>query len=463
MMRLFTTLLLALLAAPASAGTVYIDTGGATTNSGSTDGNTAPLSGTGDAVVTGTTVQLTIPTDLSGVVITAGATQSSIYIAQATNTSQKIFWITGKDDGLDQVTVSVAPTGVTASNWAIGGRMVFTLANFSAALRGGDTVIFNNSPAAQSATLITTAVAGDNTGSYIKWIGKTGVRPVLNATSTNAAISSTGHPFNWFENLELDQDGATGSGINLAGQNLVAYNLKIVDAGSSGGILSGAQTNHRIVNCDISGSAGAGIADSSSAAGLFISGNYIHDNTTDGITLSAAPIVTIQNNIIDSNAGHGIYMSGAVTANTNSSVITGNTIYGNGDSGLEVTDIDNPVNITNNIFVNNGNAAGEYNVEFVSGSAEIAGVHGWNIFYENGAGDNLLNLTANATESTADPLLNSPAAGDFTLQTSSPALDVGFPGQLLGATGQGYRDIGAQEKQQSAGGAAAGGFIIGGN
>jgi len=74
-------------------GTIYVDTGGAATNSGSTDQNTANLSGTGDATVSGSVVQLTAGTDLSGVVTTAGATQSSIYLAQATNTNQKIFWI----------------------------------------------------------------------------------------------------------------------------------------------------------------------------------------------------------------------------------------------------------------------------------------------------------------------------------------------------------------------------------
>src|SRR3972149_3391606 len=103
-------------------GIIYFETNGALTNSGSTDTAAATLSGTGDATVAGSVIQLTAGTDLSSVVTTAGETQSSIYLAQATNTNQKIFWITAKDDGLDQVTVSVAPTGVTGSDWKIGGQ-----------------------------------------------------------------------------------------------------------------------------------------------------------------------------------------------------------------------------------------------------------------------------------------------------------------------------------------------------
>ena len=71
----------------------------------------------------------------------------------------------------------------------------------------------------------------------------------------------------------------------------------------------------------------------------------------------------------------------------------------------------------NNIFVNDGTHA---NVIWDAGTAELVGGHYYNVFYASG-GTNLTGLTANSTELTTDPLLNNPAGGDFSLQSTSPA------------------------------------------
>lgn len=456
---------LAAFLSPAKAGTLYIDTGGAATNSCSRDVNAAALTGTGDGVVTGSTVQLTIGTNLSSVDATPGsATQDTIYLAQATNTNTKVFWITAKDDGLDQVTVSVAPTGITASNWAIGGRCVLTNASQEAALRAGDTAIFNNSPAGQAGALWTFRASGDSTSGFAKIVGKTGVRPVLNATSTNAAVIFNTLNNLWVENFEIDQDGATGSGITLSGNNNVVFNVKVSDAGSGGGISGGGYG--KIMNSEITGSAGDGLALTGSAQ--VISGCYVHDNAGDGLEYSGtfnATGISVENSVFDTNAGRGILFSGSVTVYTNAMSLSGLTVYGNGNSGLEVADADMSIVLRNSIFDTNGDAAGEYNVEWTAGTAELLSFHAYNDFYQGGgSAGNVLNLTVNAqvsaSEITTNPLLTSPAAGDFTLQSTSPAIALGYPGQLLGATGLGYLDLGAQ--QRPAVSTTGGGGIIGG-
>ena len=445
-------------------GTIYVDTGGAATNSGSTDQNTANLSGTGDATVSGSVVQLTAGTDLSGVVTTAGATQSSIYLAQATNTNQKIFWITAKDDALDQVTVSVAPTGITGSNWAIGGRFVWTAASIEAAVRAGDTIILNNSPASAAADWITTRVAGDSTSGYITLKGKSGVRPVVTVTNTLQCIEAGAFVLWKFENVELAQQGASGNVVttNGAAAGLLFYNVKVSDGGSYGLSLSGG--GNRTVACEVTGVT-LGIAQGNSTSSAHV-GNYIHDVSVDGILISVTtPVVVLLNNIVDTAAGRGIYLSGGPTS-VNISSIIGNTIYGCGDSGLEVADADAMVFLLNNIFAENGNAAGEYNIEWVAGNAELVSFHAWNVFYHSGGGGgaNLSGLTVNAqvasSEFTTDPGFTNAAGADFSISSTSPAKAAGFPGVFLGAGCTGYLDIGAVQRQEPSGGIGA---LVGGS
>ena len=437
-------------------GTLYVDTGGAATNSGSNDG--AVLLSGAAATVVGSDVTLDGSPDLSGL-ITSGATQSAIYLNDASNANKKIFWITGVNDGTDTVTVDTAPTGVVSSAWTIGGRQTVVDTALSVC-RAGDICIVNNSPAAVAGTVATFRLVGDSTSGFVKLIGKTGVRPVLNTTNTSPCVSSA-VSYSWIENLEIDQDGATGTGITATGVGVVIKNVKISDAGTSG--VSCTSGSIRIIGCEISGGAGTGIQITGNASGFALIGNYIHDNTTDGLLISGTnPHGVITNNIFDSNSGRGIAITGSTTASTlNQFVIMGNTIYGNGDSGLEVTDTDATINLMNNIFSQNGNAAGEYNVEWLAGTAETIGYHDYNLFYHSGGGGgaNLSNLTATANELTSDPLLTNPASGDFTIPSTSPAKAAGFPGAFLGGS-TGYRDLGAVERQEPASGNTA--RVIGG-
>lgn len=473
---IYAALLLILSAGSALAGTIYIDTaanGSAAANySGSTDTTTPTVSGT-VATASASDVILDAGTDLSGVITTAGATQSSIYLTGATNTNKAIFWITavaGSGGATPTVTVDTAPT--CAANacgvWNIGGRAILTNAKQEGALRAGDTVIFNTSPAVQSGTSWTFRLAGDTTTGYAKIKGKSGSRPVLTTNGSNNPTISSAVVLSWIENLEIKQTHATlGNGINLTAAGAVVYNVK-VSATPAIGISISTATNARVINSEITGAGGDGLT--VGVIGYF-SGDYIHDNTGDCFEQSATASGTVlSNDVFDTCGARGIFFSGASPSTyVNPGIINNVTVYGNGNSGLEVTDADTALVVTNSIFSTNGDAAGEYNAEWSAGTAEMASFHNHNTFYHaNCQGSNTggpacvsgltLNAQVAASELSTDPLLTSPAAGDFSLQALSPAKAAGFPGALLGATGQGYMDFGAQQIQA---GSAGGNGIIG--
>jgi hypothetical protein len=445
-------------------GTIYVDTGGSATNSGSTDQNSANLSGSA-ATVSGDVVTLDGSPDLSGVV-TSGANQSTIYLNDATNSNQKIFWITAVDNDLKTVTVSVAPTGITSSAWAIGGRFVWTQAAIEGVPRAGDTIIINNSPAAGAAAFLTRRTRGDTTNGPITFKGKAGVRPVITVTGTNQIVADSGSTHQWIlQNFEGVQQGASGTGIGAGSAGQRTINVKLSDAGGTG---FGTANGCMVAFCEVSGAGTTGIT-TSNAGHLVTFGNYVHDCVTDGIRDPNAfgNLHAHLFNIIDSCGGRGFNCDGAAGTDGNICVsLVGNTVYGCGNSGMEVADVDLIVFMANNIFQDNGDAAGEYNVEWVVGTAETIGIHAFNIFYHQGGGGgaNLSGLTLNShvadSELTTDPLFTDAGAGDFSIGSTSPAKAAGFPGQFLGGS-LGYLDIGAVQRQEPAAG-GGGQRVIGG-
>lgn len=436
---------------------LYIDTNGATTNSGSTDSNTATYTGTA-ATASGTVVTLDGSPDLS-IIATSGPTQQSILLQQATNSNRKIFWIVGVDNIAKTVTVDVAPTGITTGSWAIGGRHVLTNASIEGALRAGDTAIFNNSPAAQSTSFWIFRNSGDSTNGYAKIMGKTGVRPVLSVTGGSRVINANGVNSVWIENFSCIQTVSTGStGFDLGtGNNVVALNIQVT-AISSGSAMNIASTGAKVINCYVTNSAGEGFLITPTLS--LVMGCYATSCQGAGIEISGTiPNISLVNCISASNAGQGIYFSGSPSNQGHLAQIYGCTIYGNTRSGIEAKSAALNVSLLNNIVHSNGSAGG-YNVSWDAGNAQLVSLHAWNDFYQGSAtaGGNLLNFSTNAqvaaSEIVTDPLLVNPASGDFRLRTTSPAFNAGFPGALPNTTAPGgtsYLDLGAL--QRNAGGA----------
>jgi hypothetical protein len=432
-------------------GILYIATTGNAANSGTSDNDAADLTGAA-ATVAGSVITLDGSPDLSSVV-TSGASQSAIALGDATNTNQKIFWITAVDNGADTVTVVGSPTVAGSSTWRIGGRMVHTPANIEAALRAGDIVQFNDSPASSASTLLTCRAAGNATDGFITVRGKSGVRPTLTHSSTANVITPNSNAWWKISNLEIVQSGGVGSAALACFGGWLFENLKISDAGAVALSITAGGT--RVIGCDIGGgSITDGIATTTGVQATII-GNYIHDVADTGIELVGAAMngTLIAHNVIDTCAGRGVYLSSSsVSLSAMGVIMLNNTIHGCGNSGLEITDADAGVILLNNIFSENGNAAGEYNVEWVAGAAERVGYHAYNCFYHSGGGGgaNLSGLTANSTETTSDPLFTNAGSGDFSLGSSSPCKATGFPGQLLNGS-LGYLDMGAIQRQEAGG------------
>jgi len=468
-----------LVSSQADAGTVYVDTAGTNgalaTNSGSTDTTTPTASGTGITCATTTCTITDASINLGTVVTTPGLTQTSINIAGATNTARTLFWVTGVTSGCVGlavncvITVDTAPTG-SLTGWAVGGRYLWpsgataNVVEGALGLSGGqDAVIFNTTPAVRSTgSYITLHNPGTSTTGYLLFQGKAGVRPKLQTTG-NASVMNMGTQANWkISNLELAADTTSGTAdiIQNCGANSWFDNVLISSSGGNGFICS---STTRITNSEVTGVATDGV--SINAAGSIISGNYIHGNTGAGINyINSVPNVAITDNLIIGNTGRGIYISGTPASQAHDALIEGNTIADNTGVGLEVANTNTVVTLRNNIIYNNNSAN---LVKWDAGTAEQFGSHGYNVFFSSSTGS-LSGLTANSTESTSDPKFVSPGTGNtanYALSTGSSAAGIGWPsvnGGSFPGTGNsasvGYKDLGAFQRQVTAGGQG----IIGG-
>jgi hypothetical protein len=412
---------------------VYVDTGGNANYSGSTDSNTPTYSITVHAsYVSGATVPIVESHDLT-VLSTSGATQDSCNFPDATNTNQDIFWIQSVDNASSPktITFTVAPTGLTAGSSAgiIGGRILLAgITGEESFLRAGDTVNINNSPAAAAGPLLTLRTAGDGTSGYVKIKGTSGY-PTLNSTGNNDTITGA-VAYQWIEGLTIDQDGTSGSAINMTNANCDNWVIKdnrIIDAGGDGINSTSAGTNLRLIQNEIA-NCGANGFDASDTlfTALF---NYIHDCTANGILLnSSTNVQVVAFNIIEGCTGRGILKSG--TSN-HTLVCINNTIVNCDDSGLEAAGLMFGV-IYNNIFLDNGTTTGQFNIELASNAMNWL-MSDYNCFSIAGSrgGQNLdTDYTAGSNDITTDPDLNNPSGGDFGLGGSSPAKAAGISGEI---------------------------------
>lgn len=471
--------------ANAAPATYFIDTGGCNTGSttqcsGTTDSATASASGASATITCSAT---TGPGATPGCSITGSAGQlagiavdgsQALFVNCGTNAnSQKTFPVVSVDNVTGLVGTTGTPTGCTAatSDWGIGGRVISpggtTVMSFVAALRAGDIVQFNNTPATRTTGPYITGLTAGSSAGVIKIIGKTGVRPVLQMTGNGSAISFGNQSDWWLENVEV-KSACTSGGV-ISGTNTNAPTIVNVLVSASGvacpGIVDqGAST--RIMFSEFTGLGGDAISWTGGFGKLYY-GNYIHGNTGNGITNSNSGNLAgvMINNVISGNTGRGIFYSGAPTDQSQVVSLHQNVIYNNGASGVEVSDADAEISMLNNIFMNNGDAAGEFNVKWSAGSADTFGIHQYNVyFHSNCQGSNtggpscVSGLTPGSTELTSDPLFVNAGSGNFALQSTSPAKGVGYPGTLLNLPSTGFASIGTFQVQST----TSAGKIIGG-
>lgn len=424
--------------------TIYIDTGGNTANSGSRN-SASPLHSGSAATVSGSVVTLDGSPDLSNV---AADGSDTIRITDATNTNIKIFKITAVDNALKTVTVSVAPTGVVSSTWRIGGQFLISSGNYDTDLSGavlaGWTVQFNNSPASHSgSTFITVRASGDSTSGRVSFIGiPGGPRPILTVTTSNLVIEGATLARVTFRDLELQQGGSSSFIVNAAGSGWVFDNVWCSDSGGRAIDLDAGGSY--VIDSEFSGIPEYAIDSDIGGCGVF--GCYFHDSSVagHGVTVpnSSASAMIIAYSIFDT-LNVGIFVDGSAKVQ-----IINCSIYGCSGSGILQNSTTASILIANCILMNNGDTASEYNVEAVSGANDVLVMHFNNIFYQGGAGGNLLNITANATELTTNPLFSDAPNGDFSIISASPAKGTGAPGEFPGSLSIGYPDMGAVQRQE---------------
>lgn len=194
-------------------GTLYFDSGGASTNSGSRDEASPHLTVTVDGTYAGgATIPLSGSPDLS-TLNTSGDTQDTVHFADATNVigslAKRIFWITAVDDVAKEITVETAPTGLSAgsSQGVIGGQLDATGAELgSRILRyNTDTAICNTDLSKASFALNFVANGDVTSAGKISLIGKAGARRVLTNTSGSVNVvtfSQGSRPRPYVENIE---------------------------------------------------------------------------------------------------------------------------------------------------------------------------------------------------------------------------------------------------------------------
>jgi hypothetical protein len=199
--------------------TLYVDSSGASTNSGSTTG-TSPLANGTAATRAAAVYTLDGTPDLSGVTIN----QDTIHIVGETSgrgSNGTIFEITAVDDVLDTVTVSPTPTGgTTGLTWAIGGA-VNTVTTGLQLVDAGDTLYIKAQSGYTEAPNVTTAgtnVANIIVEGYTTTPGDDGLATIT-ASGTVALGSSLGSNIYYvFKNLIFTGSSDIGVYLNVEKQ-----------------------------------------------------------------------------------------------------------------------------------------------------------------------------------------------------------------------------------------------------
>jgi hypothetical protein len=179
---------------------------------------------------------------------------------------------------------------------------------------------------------------------------------------------------------------------------------------------------------------------------------WIHGNALSGLSTTTANL-TIIGNLICDNTGDGLNNG---DTNVRSHAIIDNTSDGNGGDGIDASadqDSGDATRIFGNIISNNGTYG-------IRGPATESGnlLEDFNNFYQNTSGARL-NVTAGANSLAIDPQFTNRAGFDYSIGTNLKAAGWLGTARTIGGNGSAtfsYRDMGAAQREEPAGGSGGG-------
>jgi hypothetical protein len=397
----------------------------------------------------------------------------AIRLASATNTSRKVFWIKGVNNTAKFLVVDQVVTGISGgSDWAIGGRVnAAGLVDLCNSVRAIDTVIFNTDISANPLVLSVgsgrqfgaNGIDGDwgspsLGGGACRFIGKPGARRVLANLGNGVLFTGSVSNSNMLQTLENMEIISAGTGAAFTGSSNWGcrfYDCVMSDSGGLnqiGNNLASAMIRTRWTTFGIAGLGST----------LYMIESYMHDMGSTQTLQSGSTSTFVMINSIIERGPAGVQITQVSGSTFNTYIFYGNTFYRNDNSGYEETL--HPAGLLlmlRNIFKDNGNAAGEYNIELPNDNPNRIIWSADNLFSIDGArgGGNLSNFTAGPLDlSGVDPLFVDPdnasqASRNFALAAASPGRNREYDYQKTAASLiKTFADIGAIQAQKTAGG-----------
>ncbi len=238
---------------------------------------------------------------------------------------------------------------------------------------------------------------------------------------------------------------AVNSGSPLIQGNTIQNNTQAGCSGGSGGggielggAGSGQITGNVIINNTWPSGNGGGI--SMNAAGTpMISNNTIYGNTATGVspaargggisTINSSDAIIVQNLIYNNTAGQGANISISVPYGDPGPIVVNNTVYGGTGAtqgpALYITGFDNLVQFANNLFVGSAGTDAVYCDGTYSQQPPVFTNN--DAFLSGGAGfdGTCASLSGQNGNISVDPQFVNAVAGNFQVQSTSPAVDAG--------------------------------------